>query len=95
MHSTFRFVGQECPASIEESPRDSPILTVDNRPIEEPLMGLTRSIQIRQALVGLLGVTNSVIAFQLTWAQRELARDRYVVSEEMEEEEGEICDNDN
>jgi hypothetical protein len=43
----------------------------------------------------LLGVTDSVIAFQLAWAQRELARDGYMVSEEMGEEEGEICDNDN
>jgi hypothetical protein len=58
-------------------------------------MGLTQSIPIPQALVGLLGVTDSMIAFQLAWAQRELARDRYVVSEEMGEEEGEIHDNNN
>jgi hypothetical protein len=58
-------------------------------------MGLTRSIPIRQALVGLLGVTDTVIAAQLTLARRSLARDGYVVSMETEEEEGEICNNDN
>jgi hypothetical protein len=94
MHSTFRFVRQECPASIKESPRDSLTSIVDNHLIEEPLMGLTQSIPIRQALVGLLGITDSVIAFQLAWAQRKLARDGYVVSKETEEE-GEICNNNN
>jgi hypothetical protein len=58
-------------------------------------MGLTRSIPIRQVLVGLLGVTDTVIAAQLHFAQRSLARDGYVVSVETEEEEGEIRDNDN
>jgi hypothetical protein len=95
MHGTFGFVGQERPTSIEESPRDSPTLIVDNRPIEEPSMGLTQSIPIQQVLVGLLGVTDTVITTQLAWAQRELVRDRYMVSEETEEEEGEILDNDN
>jgi hypothetical protein len=95
VHGTFGFVGQERPTSIKESLRDSLTSIVDNRSIEDPSMGLTQSILIRQAQVRLLGVTDTVIAAQLHFAQRSLARDRYVVSVEMEEEEGEICNNDN
>jgi hypothetical protein len=95
VHGTFGSIRQERPTSIEENLRDLLMLIVDNQPIEKPSMGLTWSILIRQALVRLLGVTNSVIAIQLAWAQRELARDGYVVSVEMEEEGGEIRNNNN
>jgi hypothetical protein len=95
VHGTFGFVGQERPASIEESPRGSQTSIVDNRLIEDPSMGLTRSILIRQAQVRLLEVTDTVIATQLHFARRSLARDGYVVSVETEEEGGEIRDNDN
>jgi hypothetical protein len=95
MHSTFRFVGQEHSTYIKENPRDLPTLTVDNCPIKEPSMGLTWTIPMQQALVGLLGITNALIAFQLNQAQVELARDRYMVSKEMGKDRGEIRDNKN